>query len=94
MEKKVYVVTINEVSDFEQFDHTPVVFSKREDAEKYLAQAKKEAIEDYEPDDKGESEEECGMCISADQPDYFALYEGNSWSETHYEVTIDECEIQ
>ena len=38
--KRVYVLTINEVSEFEQFDHDPVVYESREKARALLAKAR------------------------------------------------------
>ncbi len=87
--KKVYVLTINEVSEFEQFDHDPVVYEDREEARALLAKAKEEAIKDYVDD------EDFPCTINNDKPDYFSLYsEDEGWSNTHYEVTITECTIQ
>ena len=87
--KKVFVLTINEVSEFEQFDHDPVVYESREEARALLAEAKEEAISDY-------IDEDDPVCvISNDKPDYFSLYnEEEGWSHTHYEVSITECVIQ
>lgn len=87
--KLVYVLTINEVSEFEQFDHEPVVYEKREKARALLAKARGDAIEDYI------DEEEPAYVINNDTPDYFSLYnEQEGWSHTHYEVSITECIIQ
>ena len=87
--KKVFVLTINEVSEFEQFDHDPVVYESREEARALLAEAKEEAISDYIDEDNP-------VCvIDKDTPDYFSLYnEEEGWSHTHYEVSITECVIQ
>ena len=85
---QVYVVTINEVSDFEQFDHEPYVFLNLDDARKFLSGAKEEAISDYMED----SDED--MKIDKNKPDYFCLYsEAGGWSHTHYEVEITKCEV-
>lgn len=87
--EKVYVVTINEVSEFEQFDHDPIVYDNREAARALLKKAKEDAIADYC------DEEDNGMAIDADLEDYFALYScDEGWSHTHYEVQVTECEIQ
>ena len=88
---KVYVVTINEVSGFEQFDHDPYVFAKKEDARALLSEARDEAIEEYMED----GDEDCPCAIDKDTEDYFALYDqDNGWSHTHYEVSVCECEIR
>ena len=87
--KTVFVLTINEVSEFEQFDHDPVVYESREKARALLVKAKMDAIEDYI------DEEDPAYVIDKDTPDYFSLYnEQEGWSHTHYEVSVTECVIQ
>lgn len=89
---KVYVLTINEVSEFEQFDHDPEAFAKKEDARKMLAKARADAIGDYLEED---DDEDCSCAIDKDTDDYFALYsQTEGWSHTHYEASVTECEVQ
>ena len=89
--KKVFVVVINEVSEFEQFDHDPEVYEEREKARELLAKARQDAINEY----LDEEDEDSFCTIDKDTPDYFALYDSEQgWSHTHYEVSITECEIQ
>ena len=84
---KVYVVTINEVSEFEQFDHEPTVFKDKKDAIAFLKRARKDAIAEY-------IEEDNGFSIDKDTDCYFALFNSaEGWSHTHYEVSVDECEV-
>ena len=86
---KVWVVTRNEVSDFEEFEYEPKVFCDRESARKYLAELRKNGIEEYigEGKDKDDS-----YAICADSKDRFQLYDKEQgWSHTHYEISIFEC---
>lgn len=85
---KIFILTINEVSEFEQFDHDPVPYENREEARAHLKSAKESAIREYI------DEEDPGICIVQDTPDYFSLCSQNEgWGYTHYEVTITECTI-
>lgn len=87
---KIYVVTINEVSEFEQFDHKPETFEDINDAKEYLKDAKESAKREYLSD-----EEETGNRIDTENDTYFALYNYyEGWSHTHYEVELTECTIQ
>ena len=89
LHKKVFVVSINEVSDFEQFDHEPEVFEKLVDAQEYFNSAKEDAKKDYIDGDDGD------MVVDKESDTYFCLYnQEEGWSHTHYEVQIDEKEIE
>lgn len=85
---KVYVLTINEVSEFEQFDHDPLVYDNIEDARLVLSSARENALEEYFDEDEGD------VAIDKDREDYFALFNREEgWSHTHYEAQITECEV-
>lgn len=86
---KVFILTINEVSEFEQFDHDPVAYESREEARALLKSARTSAIREYI------DEENLDISIVKDTPDYFSLCNQNEgWGYTHYEVSITECVIQ
>jgi len=85
--EEVFVVTINEVSKQEEFEHDPQVFENIEDARDLLKKAKESAIKEY-------IDEDAGISIVSDNPDYFALCADEGWSLTHYEVTVTACKIQ
>ena len=81
---KVYVLTINEVYDYEEFNHNPRVFMKREDAIAELndikEEAKEEFAEDFDQFDDGENG--------------FEMYADGRYSEGHYSVYVHEVEVE
>lgn len=82
--EKIYVITIHEVYEFENFTHKPMAFSKEEDARKEFDRLVKDAremagAEDYEFD-LGEN--------SA------SFYRVGEWPEYHYDVILEEVEVK
>lgn len=81
---KLYVITIDEVCDFVKYDHAPVVSFTLKDAKKELSGIFKEAKREY----KGEE-----VTIERGKKS-FSVYADHSWSEKHYEATINEVEVE
>lgn len=89
MEKKiVYVVTINEVNGFDDYLHSPKVFSKREDAVLYLKNSYEETCDEY-----GIGLEEDDTFVSEFSETCASIYEDGRYSENHWSITLDEVEI-
>lgn len=81
---KVYLITIHEVYEFENFPHTSQAFIKKEDAKKEFDRIVKNAknmasSEDYTYDlgQNGAS-----------------FYREGEWPEYHYDVELEEIEVQ
>ena len=81
---KLYIITINEVCDFVNYDHAPVVCFTLKDAKKELAGIFKEAKAEY----KGEE-----ITIERGKKS-FSVYADHSWSESHYEAVINEVDVE
>ena len=81
---KLFIITINEVCDFVNYDHAPVVCFTLKDAKKELSGIFKEAKKEY----KGEE-----VTIEKGEKS-FSVYADHSWSESHYEAVINEVEVE
>lgn len=82
--KKVYIITIDEVYDFENFPHEPMVFDDKKKAREKMARIIDEAKEEYK--DKFNEVEEGET--------YFEMYAEGYFSEGHYAVHLYEKEIE
>jgi hypothetical protein len=88
VKQKVYVVTIDDVFDWDKEYHQPRVFSKKEDAIRYIKESYEEindACYEYDEDTYIFDYEE-GCC-------YACIYDDEEWAITHWEISMDECEI-
>lgn len=84
MGKIIYVVTIEEVYDFQEFTHKPRAFSKKEDALKFLKSTYEDVKEDYDDSYEKEYEDgDKGACI----------YKDGYWSSDRWIITMSECEL-
>ena len=88
--KKVFVLTISDVADFENFPQVPSVFEKKEDALSAMKSYKEDFLKetDVENDTKdgdGWVVEDCEMSFSA--------YIDGRYAENHFDITIYECQI-
>ena len=86
--KKVFVLTISDVADFEDFPKSPSVFENKEDALSAMKSYKEDFLKetDVENDTKdgdGWVVEDCEMSFSA--------YIDGRYAENHYDITIYEC---
>lgn len=81
---KIYIITIDEVFDFESFSHKPEAFAKKEDAlrryEDIVEDAKREFAEE-------EWEESQGAA-------YYETYPEGYWGTSHYGVYLQEVELK
>lgn len=85
MEKKVYVVSIEEIADMCDYPHAPRVFSTKENALKYL----KESYEGVEQ----EFDDEDYIKEYTDGDDTACIYKDGRWSEDRWVIRMDECVI-
>lgn len=80
---KIYVITIHEVYEFENYPHRPIAFVKEEDARKEFDRIIKNAKEMAETEDYdfdlGES------CAS--------FYRDGEWPEYHFDVNLEEVKV-
>ena len=81
---KLYIITIDDVNDFQGFHVTPIVKLTRKEARKELASLKRSAKETY----KGEYDKE-----DPADPDKFSIYPDGYWGTSHYDAHIDEVEV-
>jgi hypothetical protein len=84
---KVYVITIHEVYDFEDFHHTPRVFDSFEKAKKELKAIAKQTIKENKRYGNDDWEVEQG-------DPYFSTYPDGCWGTSHYDAKISEAEIE
>ena len=84
MNKIVYVVTIEEISDLEDYPHKPRVFSKEEDAIKHIKEVYE--IVESEFDDSYTKEYEEG-----DKSAW--IYKEGYWSSDRWVITMNECVV-
>ena len=81
---KLYIITINEVCDFVNYDHAPVVCFTMKEAKKELSSIFKDAKKEFEDED-----------VEIDRgKKSFSIYLKGSWSESHYEAVINEVEVE
>lgn len=79
---KLYIITIDEVFDFEGFDHKPLVFLTKKKAKDEFDRLVREARKEY-PDftvDKGKRS--------------VSIYEDQSWGKSHFDVVINEVDVR
>ena len=77
-------MTIDEVYDFENFLHTPRVYTDYDKAKADFEDIKEDAKREF-ADDFNEIEE---------GKDYFEMYAEGYYSEGHYTIRIDEVEVE
>ena len=82
MSKTIYVVTIEEISDLEDFPHKPRAFSKKEDAINYIKEAYKDVADEF--DDSYTKEYEEGDTTAC-------IYKEGYWSSDRWIITMSEC---
>ena len=80
---KIYVIVTDEVYDFENFDHKPIAFTKRELAEKEMDAIREGVKEEFEND----------FDTFVDGKDGFEMYNDGCYSEGHYSATIYEIDL-
>ena len=79
---ELYIITIDEVFDFEGFQHKPLVFLTENGARAEFDRLVREARKEY-PDftvDKGKRS--------------VSIYEDQSWSKSHFDVKIDVVDVR
>ena len=81
---KVYVITIDEVYDFETFNHTPRVFTNKDKAREAFEEISEQARIDYAKDGW---EEGYGA-------DYYEMWPDGSWGTSHYGVYLQAIETE
>ena len=85
---KVFVIIRHEVYDFEEFEHTPIVCTTKEIAQREYDNTIAEVKEAYA------SEIESGWeVLESDSRDCFEIYPDGCYSESHYSVSIHEVEV-
>ena len=80
---KLFIITIDDVYEFEGFHHDPIVRLTRTEARKELARLKAEAKDTY----KGQFDECTGT------RDSFSMYPQGYWGTSHFDACIDEVEV-
>ena len=89
---KVFVITISDVNDNEDFHHAPIVCTTKEQAMKRLREIRDDAkfmlidngIDDWETEDDFFDEES----------ESFSMYPDGEWGTSHYDAVIDEVEVE
>ena len=80
----VYVVTIDDVVDWNKEYHQPRVFSKREDAIKCFKESYEEIKNEFDEGYIFDYEEDCYTAC---------IYDYGRWASDHWEIEINVCEI-
>lgn len=88
MKQILYIITIDEVYDFQGFSHKPQVFKEKADAMKTLRELRENA--------KAELADECNDedYWSEVTSESFSIYPEGEWGTTHYDARIDEVEVE
>lgn len=86
----IYVITINELNDFEPFHHTPMAFMSHDKAKARLRRLHEEAVQDNKDlgNDWVEDEE------FTDKSECFSMYPEYEWGTSHYDVAIHEVKVE
>ena len=84
---KLYIIVIDEVYDYQQYRHAPVIRLTKDEASKELVRLRNEVLRNYE-NDLGE-----GMRDSYTKGESFEVYLDGEYSVTHYNATIHEVEV-
>ena len=87
---KVFVLTIDEVYDYEGFSHTPMVFTNKDkalDALHELYEDTKIELAENGDDDWMEDDYKKG-------DECFSLYPDGYWGTSHYDARVDEVEVE
>lgn len=83
---KIYVITIHEVFDFEDFKHEPKAFSTMEKAKEKLKAIKEQVVaENKEYGNDWEMEE---------GETWFSTFPDGYWGTSHYDASIHELEVE
>ena len=78
---KLYIITIDDVYDFEGFAHKPIVCLTKKEAQAELARIKREAKKD------------CDFDTVDSSPRSFSMYNDGTWGTSHYDAIIDVVEV-
>ena len=84
---KIWVITIDEVYDYENFPHDPIAFSNEKDAKEQLDTFRQGLKKDYE------SELESNW-LYEDGERYCEVYEDGCYGTNHYSVRLSEIELK
>lgn len=81
---KLYIITIDEVYDMEQYGHDPIPYIDKEAAVKKFRRIVKEAKKEFKNDfDKSETIKD----------ESFIIWKEGCYSTDHYRLSLHECEI-
>lgn len=78
---KLYIITIDEVYDYEGFHHAPKAFPSFEKAKEHFDELYKDARKELDWDSESRGERS------------FSLYPDGSWGRCHYDAIIDEVDM-
>ena len=87
MNKMIWVMVIDEVCDFVNYQTMPYAYSKEEDARKAFAELKADAMEEY-----AEVLEEDDWEV-IDKTNYFEMY-GEEYSKDHYRIDLYQINLE
>ncbi len=86
MEKKIFVVTISEVSDMCDYPHPPYACDTIEKAKNKIKELYETALSEYKEEFDDEFDDDSSdTCVE--------LYASGRYSEDHYSATIYEVEV-
>lgn len=84
---KLYVITIEEIWDYDRLGHDPEVYVSQQVARKRLAE-----IAELERPTYQEALED--SLVEEIYEDMFEFYEDGCWAQTHLHAEISECELE
>ena len=85
--EKIYLITIDEVYDYEVFDHEPLAYKNPEDAFKKFEEVKEEIRSNYEREIEGGWEIE-------DSKTHLELYNEGYYASFHIVASLQEIEVK
>ena len=87
---KVYVITIDDVYDYEGFTHKPFVLTTMEGAMRKLREYREEVIADLKENENDDWEED----EFTEESTKFSFYPDGYWGTSHWDAKIDEVEVE
>ena len=84
--KKIWVIVIDEVSDYVDYNHKPKAYSKEEDARKEFESLKEEMKSDYKDELKD------GWCLDEGR-NSCEVYNDGWYAQDHYSIHLYDVEV-
>ena len=85
---KIWVITYDEVCDFENFPQRPIAFKDESEARKMMERIKEDILSDYADNLQDDD------WVFDESADCLEVYEDGRYSENHFSAVLNEIEVQ